>query len=248
MNRLLRLTIAAASMLVVTVVAQAELPIIAKARAYLGNEKTIDALTSVHFAGKLNADDSGATGPVQIDIIFQKPDQQRIEAKSNKGTEVTGLNGYEAWHRVQDAKDKAGWQLTLLGKDQVKRLRANTWENLAFFRGIERIGGQLKDEGTAVVDGVTTRKIAFIHDPDIVFYRYFDPATGRLVRTETEAGGSIREEGEVIVDGIRFPQKLITVSKNADGKEITVSITFEKITVNENFPDSLFAVPDLIPN
>lgn len=248
MNRLLRLTLVAASGFLLSAAAHAELPIIAKARSYLGSETALNALTSVHFAGKLNADDSSVTGPVAIDIIFQKPDRQRIEAKSNKGTEVTGLNGYEAWHRVQDAKDKAGWQLTLLGKDQVKRLRANTWENLAFFRGIERIGGRIEDQGTAVVDGVTTRKVAFIHDPDIVFFRYFDPVTGRLVRTETEAGGTIREEGETMIDGIRFPKKLITVSKNAQGKEITVSITFDKITVNEAFPDSLFAVPDLIPN
>ena len=161
---------------------------------------------------------------------------------------MTGLNGYEGWQRVQDPKDSSRWQLTLLSKEQIKRLRANTWENLSFFRGIERVGGTVEDQGSTTLHGVKVHKVAFIHSPDIIFFRYFDEATGRLVLTETEAGGHIREEGEMMVQGVRFPQRLITSSKNSEGHEITVSITFEKITLNETFPESLFAVPALSVN
>ena len=129
----------------------------------------------------------------------------------------------------------------------MKRLRANTLENLAFFRGLERQGGRIEDQGPITIDGVVCQKIAFIHAPTIVFTRYFDIATGRLRLTETEAGGSIREEGEISVNGMRFPEKIITLTPIANGKSQTVTITFDKISVNETFPASFFAVPALSP-
>lgn len=248
MIRLLRPSLAFVVSVVLTAFAHAELPIIAKARAYLGGDAPLDAIRSVHYVGKLTSEDKSATGPVTIEIIFQKPDQQRIVATSDKGIEMTGLNGYEGWQRVQDPSDSSRWQLTLLSKEQIKRLRANTWENLAFFRGIERVGGTVEDQGSTTLDGVKVHKVAFIHSPDIIFYRYFDETTGRLVLTETEAGGRIREQGEMMVQGVRFPQRLITSSKNSEGKEITVSIAFDKITLNEDFSESLFAVPALSAN
>jgi hypothetical protein len=114
-----------------------------------------------------------------------------------------------------------------------------------FFRGIERVGGKIEDLGPVNVDGVACQKIAFIHGPTIVFTRYFESETGRLVLTETEAGGAIREQGSVVVNGVRFPQTIITVTKAAGGKVQTVTINFEKITVNEVFPPAFFAVPAL---
>lgn len=248
MIRFLRPCLASAVAFALAAVAHAELPIVAKARAFLGGDAPLDAIRSVHYVGKLTSEDKDASGPVSIEIIFQKPDQQRIVATSDKGIEMTGLNGYEGWQRVQDPTDSSRWQLTLLAKEQIKRLRANTWENLCFFRGLERIGGKVEDQGTTTIEGVKVRKVAFIHSPEIIFYRYFDESTGRLVLTETEGGGRIHENGEMMVQGVRFPRTLITTSKNSEGKEVTVSIAFEKITLNENFPETLFAVPALSPN
>ena len=122
-------------------------------------------------------------------------------------------------------------------------MRANTWENLSFFRGIEKRRGEVKDLGKSTVDGKGCRKLVFDHGDGIQFTRYFDDATGRLVLTETENGISIREEDETVVNGIKFPRKIISASKLADGTERVVSIVFDKITVNEAFADSLFEVP-----
>ena len=228
----------------------AEPAIIAKARAYLGPETLLDGVKSIHFVGTLvTADPAEPAKPIRqaVEIIFQKPDQQRIKATSEKTIEVTALDGYDGWRRVQDAADASKWQQTLLGPDQLKHLRANTWENLAFFRGIERRGGRLEDQGPATIDGVACEKVAFIHGPNIVFYRFFDLATGRLVYTETESGSTMREQGELRADGLRFPKSLVQASKAANGKIQTVTITFEKVTVNEVFPVSLFSVPPLSP-
>jgi len=135
--------------------------------------------------------------------------------------------------------------MTLLSGEQIKRLRANTWENLSFFHGIEQRRGTVNDLGTVTLDGKSCRKLAFDHSDGIVFTRYFDEATGRLLLTETENGIRIREEGEMVVDGLRFPRKIISISKLNDGSERTVSIVFDKVIVNEPLADSLFTIPTM---
>lgn len=225
----------------------AEPAIIAKARAYVGPEAALDGLKSVHFVGTLiTADPKEPTKEIRagMEIIFQRPDQQRIKSTSDTTIEVTALDGYDGWQRIEDAKNPAKWQQTLLGTDQIKRLRANTWENLAFYRGIDRRGGRLEDLGPQTIDGVACQKIAFIHAPNIVFNRFFELTTGRLVYTETESGGNIRETGEIRAGGLRFPKSIVTSMKGSGGTQ-TVTINFDKITVNESFPSTMFAVPPI---
>ena len=224
--------------------------VIARARAGVGSEAALAGLQSLHYAGTLTTtatDDKGAPRPVKvaIEIIFQRPYRQRIVATSENKIEITALDDYEGWQREQDSADSTRWRMTLLPTDQIKRLRANTWENLSFFRGIEQRRGQLKDLGSVVLDGKACRKLVFDHGDGILFTRYFDDATGRLILTETENGISIRESDETVVNGIKFPRKITSTSKLADGTERTVSIVFDKITVNETFADSLFAVPSM---
>jgi outer membrane lipoprotein-sorting protein len=246
MTSIRRLILGAAVAAMVIAMKAAEPAIIAKARAYLGTESALSNVNSVYYIGTLVAPDAAdATKQARttIEIVFQGPEQQRITSTSEKVIETTALDGYEGWMRVQDAKDPAKWRQTLLGAEQVKRLRANTWENLAFFRGIERVGGRIEDQGTKTVDGKTCQKLAFIHGPNIIFYRYFDVATGRLVLTETEAGGTIREEGEIVVNGVRFPKSIVTTSKGPKGETQTVTINFDKVKVNETFPATQFRVP-----
>ncbi|MFA6962646.1 MAG: hypothetical protein WC205_17955 [Opitutaceae bacterium] len=222
--------------------------VIARARATVGSEAALTSLQSLHYTGTLTTtatDEKGETRPVKvaIEIIFVSPYRQRIVATSENKIEITALDDYEGWQREQDPADSSRWRMTLLSPDQIKRLRANTWENLSFFRGLEKRRGQVEDLGTVKVDDKTCRKIEFDHGDGIVFTRYFDEATGQLVLTQTENGITIREEDETLIDGIRFPRKIISTNKLADGSERAVTITFDKIVVNESFGDSLFAVP-----
>jgi outer membrane lipoprotein-sorting protein len=247
MTSSLRLSLATCTALFAAAFAAAAEPaIIAKARAYIGTESALESLKSVHYTGTLvTADpkDPAKQARAAMEIIFQRPDRHRIMATTDKVIEVTALDGYDGWQRVQDAADASKWQQTLLGTEQIKKLRAIAWENLSFYRGLERRGGQIEDQGTKVIDGVTTQRIAFIHAPHIIFYRHFDVATGRLVFTETQSGETIRETGEMVVNGLRFPKTIVTTSKNPAGVVQTATINFEKIQVNETFPDSHFAVP-----
>lgn len=224
----------------------AEPAIIAKARAYLGPEALLDGVKSVHYVGSLDAPDPnnpGKTIPVTLDIIFQAPFQQRTIRTTSMIVDTTALNDYDGWHRALNPQDPTQMRLALLPTDQIKRQRAIVWENLAFFRGLEKIGGKVIDQGSTTVDGIACHKVAFMHSDKLGFYRYFDEATGKLVLTETDGAGPIREQGEIIAGGIRFPKQIVNMTKGPDGKEQPVTITFEKITVNENFPVSTFAVP-----
>jgi hypothetical protein len=226
---------------------RAEDPLIAKARAYVGSEPALDGVQALRMLGQLEVVDASNASPgtAQLEILFQKPDRQRITATSEARTEVTALDGYDAWSRVTDPKEPAKWQVTLLGPDQIKRLRANTFENLSFYRGMEARGARVEDRGSATVDGIACRKFAFIHGPDIVFTRSFDVATGRLVLTETDSGTKIREEGEIQAGGLRFPKRIVTVNSLPDGGTRTLRVTFTEITVNPTLPEDAFAVPTL---
>ena len=229
--------------------------VIAKARAYLGSEATLRAIHSVHFVGTIETVQSaaGASKSVKeaIEIVFQKPYRQRIIRTSSTAVKIIGLDDYDGWQRIQDLKDVNNWQLTLLQPEVVKNLRANTWENLNFFKGIEQRGGSVQVVGPATVNGIATIKVAFTHDPKIIFYRYFDTANGKLVLTQTNLGDRIMEEGEIMVDGLRFPQKVTSIGRatDADGKvvDVPVVITFDKITLNEGFADGFFGVPPMQP-
>ncbi len=220
--------------------------IIAKTRAYLGTDAALDAVKSVKFVGTVTTTDSAdATKktPSAIEIIVQRPDQQRVVVKSERGVETTAVDGYEGWQRFQDTADPKVQRVVVLRPDAVKRLRAQAWENLSFYRGLERRGGQVEERGDQTVDGIVCRKVAFIHAPNIVFVRYFDAATGRLVQTETDDGGITRETGEQVASGVRFPKAMNMTVKGPKGETQQVTISIDSVTVNETFPAAVFRMP-----
>ncbi len=210
--------------------------IVAKARAYLGSESALNAISTIHFTGTLEVN---ASTLLPVDIIFQKPDQQRVTVTGPQVIEVTALDGYDAWQKRTNPANPVQWQVTLLDASQVKRLRANTWENLSFFAGLDKQGGKVQHGGDATIDGVPCVKLSFVHDDSIIFVRYFEKSTGRLVKTVTETGAEIREEGEMIIKGVRFPRKVINKAPNGTA----TTISFIRVELNQAVPAAEFAVP-----
>lgn len=221
--------------------ADSELDIVKKARAYIGPAEKLASITAIHLSGTIT---TAADKKMAIEMIFQKPCQQRITATGAENIEITGLDDYEGWQRIQDSKDQTSWKLTLLGADQVRRLRANTLEHLNFY-GAQPYHVAIEDKGEAVLDGRSVHKVLFRHDRDIAFLRFFDSKTGELLRTETDQGGVIAQEGELLVDGLRFPKILRMPAKGPDGSARTIVVEFDKVTLNETFAASLFAVPPM---
>ncbi len=233
-------------------IARADEPaIIAKARAYLAPESAFAAIQTLHFTGKIvqaSADfpnDRTKDRTNAVEIFFEKPWRERIVVMIPGRVVETALDDYDGWQRSRDAANPGSRPLVLLGVDVTENLRADTWENLNFYRGLELVGGRVEDEGAATVDGVACEEVAFVHSPTIAYHRYFDRATGRLVLTETAAGVKIREQGEIIAGGIRFPKAIVTSQIKSSGQEQVTTYAFDKIAVNERLSDNLFTVPML---
>jgi hypothetical protein len=222
----------------------AEPALIAKARGRLAPDAILDSVNSIHYVGRLIGPEPGDPNKAveqRIEIFLRKPAQQRIVLTSATVVEISALDDYEAWRRTIDGKNPDQWSQAQLGVEQVRQLRADVWQNLAFFRGIEAVRGHVEDEGSVTIDGIKCEKIAFYHSDSLVYLRYFSQATGQLVYTGTP-DNNVREEGEVIVDGIRFPKTLV-ISQTTDGQTVVRRLHFDAITINEEMPDRLFTVP-----
>lgn len=242
----LRLLVSVAALVAVSMpgLSAAEPAIIAKARARVAPDDVLDAIRSIHYVGTLTGmdpTDPKKTLTAAIEIFLQKPAQQRIVVTSATEIDISALDDYDAWHRTVQRDHPERWHQSQMGPEQIKQLRADVWQNLYFFRGIERIGGRVEDMGPSMIEGIACEKVGFYHSDTLVYLRYFNRETGELVYTGT-AENNIREHGETIVDGIRFPKTLL-ISQTTDGVESKRTIAFDKITVNEPLPASLFAVP-----
>jgi hypothetical protein len=104
----------------------------------------------------------------------------------------------------------------------------------------------VEDVGPETVDGVVCERVDFNHGPGIVFERYFDRDSGRLVLT-VRGSETIRESGEIMVDGVRFPKKIVSTTKTASGKDLVATVIFDSVVLNETEPDDLFQVPSFLP-
>ena len=124
--------------------------------------------------------------------------------------------------------------------DQLRRARANNFENLKFFSTETSYARKIEYLGMGKIKGMDVEKVKVIYGP-VHFIRHFNPQTGELVFTEIENGEGIEEGGEVTIDGIRFPQ---SVTNYKDGK-LSSRVDFDSIEVNPKLDRSLFTQPAL---
>jgi hypothetical protein len=218
-------------------VSRSEPAVVGLARSYLGPESTLDGVTSIHYVGTLERVDPNqpATGILHadMDMVLAKPMRQHLRIRTAKTTITTAID---------DNADATQFRLTLLSAADIRALRVNTVENLFFYRGLTERGSVL-DQGHAMIDGVECEHVDFVHGPGDVYERYFDRDTGRLVLT-VHGPEQFRESGEIRVNGLRFPARIVNTAKPASGKEVTSTVTFTRITVNEPVDAALFAMPD----
>ena len=227
--------------------ARAEPAVVGLARAYLGPQSTLDAIQTIHYVGFLDRVDPDradkATEHVALDLIFAKPLRQHQVIRGLKVSRTTVLDGYDAWDLLQDNADPRKARLTWLQPGEIKALRADTWENLYYYR--TPAGGSVEDRGPSTVDGVDCECVAFTHDPDAVYQRYFDRDTGRLVLT-VRGTETFRESGEIRVDGVRFPKRIVSTQRTPSGKQAVTTVTFDSIVLNEAIKPDLFSAPSLV--
>lgn len=216
--------------------------IIANARKYLGSEEKLESISTIQYQGVFESPLGGGSG--YISIYLRKPLMQRMEVVNGSITETTAINDFEGWKRRVDNNVPNDWAFVILNLAELKRMRANTWENLNFFTGIEHLKGRVINKGPTRKDSRNAYLLIFEYDEGIYYERYFDAETGELISTINQNGVEIKEVGEIMVDGIRFPEKVMTL---VDG-EIANIVTFVDIYLNEELDESLFDIPSLYPS
>ena len=248
MNRLCRLLALVAALPLLALTAQASVEdVIAKARSYLGKERDLESIRSIHYRGRIELRD--AAGVLQenasgtVEMILQKPSQQKVVRVVGALRHIDGLDEFAGWQRIEPVAQPAQGRTIILPLPQLRRMQASAFENLSFYRGIEKRRGRTELREEVTVDGHAAVNIAFIHPGDVVFLRSFDKQTGRLLLTVGEGGEQMREEGELLVHGIRFPSRLVSTRSNAEGQVFSVTLFFDEIILNETFPADTFAVP-----
>ena len=215
--------------------------VIAKAREYLGGDEKLESISTILYKGVFESPISGNSG--YISILLKKPLMQRMEVLNGSVTEITAINDFEGWKRSVDNTNPNDWSFVILNLSELKRMRANTWENLNFFTGIEHLMGRVINKGPTHKDGRKAYLLIFEYDKGLYYERYFDIETGELISTINNNGVEIKEVGEIMVDGVRFPEKVITL---VDG-EVANIVTFVDVLLNEEMDESLFDVPSMYP-
>jgi hypothetical protein len=247
MPKALPKTAAFALALVAAAALRAEPAVVGLARAYLGPDSTLSGITSIHFVGTLDRvdpDKGGAPMHGALDLVFAKPLRQRLYVHMDKTSLTTVLDGYDAWDFLQDNADKSKFELKWLSAGDIRTLRANTWENLYFFRGLQGEGA-IVDKGPATAEGIACERVDFTHGPGIVYERYFDRDNGRLVLT-VRGPETIRESGEIRVEGLHFSRTITSTTKLPSGKDLVSTVTFSSIALNEPVSSGEFAAPDIV--
>lgn len=216
--------------------------VITKARRFVGKERDLEAVRTLTYRGTIEI--AGATTVSgTLELCLMKPDCQLSVRVLGDRRDTDGYDGNEGWVKTESVSKPALSTIDIISLKQLKRLRANVIENLWFYRGLEQFGGRVELRGETNFDGHEAVRVAFIHPGDFVFVRVFGKADGRLLATEGPEGELIREEGEMEVAGLRFPKRLRSTGKMADGAEVTVTIDFTEIKVNEPMTRAMFAVP-----
>lgn len=216
---------------------------IARARKFLGKERDLDAVRTLHFRGRIEVTSAGQQESGSFELMLQSPYRSRTVQVIGDRRTIVGLDDMSGWVRVESVAKPELSRTEILDLPQLRNLRAQTFENLAFYRGTESDGVRIESRGEENIGGRRTASVAFVHPHGIIYLRSFDVTTGQLLDTEVPGGARIREEGEQIVAGIRFPKRLVSATKASDGSAVEVVIVFDDIKVNETFGPDTFAVP-----
>ena len=213
------------------------LAILTKARSYVGEESVLTSVKSLRFVGSITTANGDVGG---IEINLKSPYQQLQILSGNGVVQEFGLNDYEAWKKVYRSDNPDEYNLIPSNPGQLKRVRANTFENLMFFSSDSNYQRKLEYLGQETISGELVERVKVVYG-SMYYIRNFKASTGQLILTEIETGEHIQESGEIKVGGIKFPQTLISF---IDDKEVH-RINFDSVEVNPVFEDSLFAQPAL---
>ena len=206
------------------------------ARRAVGSEEALRKVESVHFYGKVVAEDSGSTAKLRI--VFSKPYMSWMEITTDDVVEVVVANKIEGFvSRTEIASGKS--RVNVLPAKATSRINNMAWQGLHFFASPKARFGRASNDGFVEVDGRPCQKVTIRYPGGLWTSLYFDKKSGKHFITQADNGLRYVKSGEMVVDGIRFP-KAVTVFER--GREARRMI-FEKISVNRPVDSSIFEFP-----
>lgn len=224
--------------------------VIALARRYLGPKSALNAIKSVHYSGNIVVsypnDPSRGKTHMSVDIIAEKPLRGRTVFGLAKGRVTDITDGNDAWETKEYFDDPAKNASRSLPESRLKELRANVSEDLYYYQDSDGAAGVPTYKGVATEDGIECERVDFTHDQTVVYQRYFEKDTGRLVLTIAD-GASIRESGEIVVGGIRFPEAITEELKDASGADEWATTMIDQVVLNESFGPEMFVATGAAP-
>ena len=214
--------------------------VISNARAELGSEAALESVQALHYKGEVIGPDDKVLG--KLELYFKKPYLQRLEFETDVSREITAVSPYDGYMQLIDLTGQDRGGIRVLGAAEVKRLMANSLENLFFFKGpATQRRGETSLVGTETYEGKRAHRVRFSYSSGLLYERLFDAETGKLLATESDEGAvRLIEKASVVVDGIKFPKEVWTYENG----ELVRKVLFSEIIVNPNLPDSLFDFPD----
>lgn len=212
---------------------------IAQARARIGTEDAIKSVKTIYYAGTYEGMGEGNSGT--LEIYLKAPNKQYLVTRTPTVIEITANNDFEGYRKRINPDAEEEWAINVLGYRELKNIMINSRENLNFFDRPNDPLATVDDLGTAEMDGKEVHVLKYNYGRDIWYKRYFEIGTGRLLATENARGLLVKEEGELEASGVKFPKKITTF---VNGEQTSV-VTFEKIEINNDIPDSRFELPSL---
>lgn len=213
---------------------------IKKARAQLGTEQALKSVESIHYTAEV----SSPTGEKisTLELIFDKPNRQLLREERADQIHQTAVNGFEGYLLSYNPDNPNQKVLRVLPPYQTKRLMSNAVENLNFFNGPTLLrGGKRVDEGLVDYKGQTARKILFEYPQGLVYERYFDPNTGKLLATVSSDGLTMVERKSMQSNGIKFPGVVDTYDSEGT---LQRTVEFTEVVVNGDIDPGKFDFPN----
>ncbi len=211
--------------------------IITRARAVVGPEEKLAAVTSLELTGTVS---DGRNQPLgQIILTFKKPGSGLSEMRFLYGNSVIqGSDGVRGWLLQIDQKNNQKFA-NLKPADEVQDIY-DALENLYFYRGTERVpGADVTVDGQGQYHDALCWRVTFHYPDNIAYVRFFDCTTGKLRGSiALPAGTESIGENETIVSGIAFAQTLRIYNKQG---QLTQTVKFDRILVNPPVDDHRFA-------
>ncbi len=212
--------------------------VIAKARAYKGDEASLSAVESLVFVGTEEPAEGGSRTKYTAHLM--RPLFQRVEQDDGGRLIITAVDALEGWMMVREREAPLqSVQVAPMDSRMYRSMRANTIANLYFFRGHDRFSGTVQRLDDSEIDGEPTVVLEYRFDSRSRMVRHFHPRTGRLMATEMEDGVMLREHGDQRVGGIRFPMRIDSYLHG----ELVGRMTIDEIQINGEIDLAIFRYP-----